>query len=120
MELHPGVNTLHIGADEVQPDVYVDDEYLNHCGIQVRLCVHWFVPQVYMLGEGEQSKQWLVSPERTVQQLFLNHVTKVAQAVKEAWPHINIIMWDDMMRDMSQDTLKGEEQTQNPHFITAV
>uniref|UniRef100_A0A3P8UIM8 beta-N-acetylhexosaminidase n=1 Tax=Cynoglossus semilaevis TaxID=244447 RepID=A0A3P8UIM8_CYNSE len=78
VELHPGVNTLHIGADEV-----------------------------YMLGEGEQSKQWLVSPERTVQQLFLNHVTKVAQAVKEAWPHINIIMWDDMMRDMSQDTLKA-------------
>lgn len=61
-----------------------------------------------MLGEGEESKLWLDSPGRTVEQLFLSHVTKVARAIKEAWPHMTIIMWDDMMRDMSQDTLKGE------------
>ncbi|XP_034414957.1 hexosaminidase D [Cyclopterus lumpus] len=76
--LHPGSNALHIGADEV-----------------------------FMLGEGEESKLWLASPGCTVEQLFLNHVTKVAQAIKEAWPHMTIIMWDDMMRGMSQDTLKA-------------
>lgn len=78
VKLHPGLNTLHIGADEV-----------------------------YILGEGEESKQWLASPGRTVEQLFLSHVTKVARAVKEAWPQMNIIMWDDMMRGMSEDTLKA-------------
>lgn len=78
VELHPGLNTLHIGADEV-----------------------------YMLGEGEESKRWLASPGRTVEQLFLSHTTKVAKAIKEAWPHMTIIMWDDMMRGMSQDTLKA-------------
>lgn len=78
VELHPGLETLHIGADEV-----------------------------YMLGEGEESKSWLASPGRTVEQLFLSHVTKVAKAVKEAWPQMRIIMWDDMMRGMSQDTLRG-------------
>nr|XP_040032238.1 hexosaminidase D [Gasterosteus aculeatus aculeatus] len=78
VELHPGLNALHIGADEV-----------------------------YMLGEGEESKLWLASPGRTVEQLFLSHVTKVAQAIKEAWPDMTIIMWDDMMRGMSQDTLKA-------------
>lgn len=62
-----------------------------------------------MLGEGEESKLWLASPGRTVEQLFLSHVTKVVRAVKEAWPHMTIIMWDDMMRDMSLDTLKGED-----------
>lgn len=61
-----------------------------------------------MLGEGEESKLCLASPGRTVEQLFLSHVTKVARAVKEAWPHMTIIMWDDMMRGMSLDTLKGE------------
>lgn len=61
-----------------------------------------------MLGEGEESKLWLASAGRTVEQLFLSHVTKVARAVKEAWPHMTIIMWDDMMRGMSLDTLKGE------------
>ncbi|XP_069563587.1 hexosaminidase D [Brachyistius frenatus] len=78
VELHPDLNTLHIGADEV-----------------------------YMLGEGEESKLWLDSPGCTVEQLFLSHVTKVAKAIKEAWPHMTIIMWDDMMRSMSQDTLKA-------------
>ncbi|XP_029311574.1 hexosaminidase D [Cottoperca gobio] len=78
VELHPGLNTLHIGADEV-----------------------------YMLGDGDESKLWLASPGRTVEQLFLSHVTKVAQAVKEAWPHMSVIMWDDMMRGMSPDTLKA-------------
>lgn len=64
--------------------------------------------KVYILGEGEESKQWLATPGRTVEQLFLSHVTKVAKAVKEAWPQMNIIMWDDMMRGMSQETLRGE------------
>ncbi|XP_023804987.1 hexosaminidase D [Oryzias latipes] len=78
VELHPGVRTLHIGADEV-----------------------------YLLGEGEDSRRWLASPGRTVEQLFLDHVTKVARAVKEAWPHVTVIMWDDMMREMSGETLKA-------------
>ncbi|XP_026207166.1 hexosaminidase D isoform X2 [Anabas testudineus] len=77
VDMHPGLNTLHIGADEV-----------------------------YMLGEGEESKLWLSSPGRTVEQLFLSHVTTVAKAIKQQWPHMNIIMWDDMMRGMSPDTLK--------------
>ncbi|XP_068161990.1 hexosaminidase D [Antennarius striatus] len=78
VKLHPGLNMLHIGADEV-----------------------------YILGEGEESKLWLASPGRTVEQLFLSHVTKVAKAIKEAWPHMTIIMWDDMMRGMNHDVLKG-------------
>ncbi|XP_077595335.1 hexosaminidase D [Stigmatopora nigra] len=78
LELHPGLKTLHIGADEV-----------------------------YMLGEGELSKQWLASPGRSVEQLFLAHVASVVRFIKEAWPHITVVMWDDMMRGMSQDTLKA-------------
>ena len=65
---------------------------------------------MYVLGEGEESKKWLASPGRSVEQLFLSHVTKVAKAIKKAWPHMTIVMWDDMMRDMSQDVLKGEEE----------
>lgn len=67
---------------------------------------------MYILGEGEESKLWLSSSGRTMEQLFLSHVTKVAKAIKEVWPHMTIIMWDDMMRGMSQETLKGEEEIQ--------
>lgn len=75
-------------------------------------CPRLHLLKVYILGEGEESKAWLAPPGRTVEQLFLSHVTKVAKAIKEAWPHMNIIMWDDMMRGMSQDTLKGEGEIQ--------
>ncbi|XP_051926697.1 hexosaminidase D [Hippocampus zosterae] len=78
VELHPDLNTLHIGADEV-----------------------------YMLGEGELSKLWLASSGCTVEQLFLNHVASVVKSIKKEWPHMSIIMWDDMMRGMSKDTLKA-------------
>ncbi|XP_005809678.1 hexosaminidase D [Xiphophorus maculatus] len=78
VELHPHLRTVHIGADEV-----------------------------YTLGEGEDSKLWLASTSHSVEHLFLRHVTKIAKAIKEAWPDMNIIMWDDMMRDMSHDTLKA-------------
>uniref|UniRef100_A0A3B4BH42 beta-N-acetylhexosaminidase n=1 Tax=Periophthalmus magnuspinnatus TaxID=409849 RepID=A0A3B4BH42_9GOBI len=77
IDLHPGITTLHIGADEV-----------------------------YLLGEGEESRRWLRTSGRSVEQLFLSHVTAVARAVKTAWPHLTVLMWDDMMRDMSQDTLR--------------
>lgn len=75
-------------------------------------CLRLHLLKVYILGEGEESKLWLASPGRTVEQLFLSHVTKLAKAIKEEWPHMNIIMWDDMMRGMSQDTLKGEGEIQ--------
>ncbi|KAJ7987852.1 hypothetical protein DPEC_G00330860 [Dallia pectoralis] len=78
VELHPGSTSVHIGADEV-----------------------------YLLGEGEESRRWLCTPGRTVQQLFLSHVTQVATAVRETWPNINVIMWDDMLRGMDLDTLKS-------------
>lgn len=77
VELHPGITTLHIGADEV-----------------------------YMLGQGEQSRKWLESHDGSVAALFLSHVTRVARAVKMAWPQLTLLMWDDMMRDMSPATLR--------------
>lgn len=77
LELHPGITTLHIGADEV-----------------------------YMLGQGEQSRKWLESHDGGVAALFLSHVTRVARAVKMAWPQLTLLMWDDMMRDMSPATLR--------------
>ncbi|XP_063077244.1 hexosaminidase D [Engraulis encrasicolus] len=77
MELHPGSSSLHLGADEV-----------------------------YLLGQGEESRQWLTSPNRSVHQLFLGHVTRVAKAVRDRHPDLSLIMWDDMLRGMSLETLK--------------
>ncbi|KAF7705438.1 hexosaminidase D [Silurus meridionalis] len=77
MGLHPRSTFLHIGADEV-----------------------------YMLGQGEESKEWLSVPGHNVEKLFLDHVTKVAKGIKETYPSLSVIMWDDMLRHMTTDTIK--------------
>lgn len=105
--LHPGLSTIHIGADEVRTCLW--SGLLSSVAFKDAFLLHL---EVYLLGEGEESKQWLASSGRTVEELFLSHVTKVAKAIKEMWPQLTIIMWDDMMRGMSQDTLKGEEKVQ--------
>uniref|UniRef100_A0A671KKT1 beta-N-acetylhexosaminidase n=1 Tax=Sinocyclocheilus anshuiensis TaxID=1608454 RepID=A0A671KKT1_9TELE len=79
MKLHPKSTSLHIGADEV-----------------------------YMLGHGDESKHWLDVPGRSVHQLFLSHVIKVAKGVQESAPNLNLIMWDDMLRSITPETIKGE------------
>uniref|UniRef100_A0A671MTD4 beta-N-acetylhexosaminidase n=1 Tax=Sinocyclocheilus anshuiensis TaxID=1608454 RepID=A0A671MTD4_9TELE len=77
MKLHPKSTSLHIGADEV-----------------------------YMLGLGDESKQWLSVPGRSGHQLFLSHVIKVAKGIQESSPNLKLIMWDDMLRSMSPETIK--------------
>ncbi|KAJ8283878.1 hypothetical protein COCON_G00027280 [Conger conger] len=77
LELHPDIRCLHIGADEV-----------------------------YVLGQGEESRNWLCIPGHDIHQLFLGHVTKVAKVIRATWPHLSLIMWDDMLRSISHSTLK--------------
>ncbi|XP_062559423.1 hexosaminidase D [Armigeres subalbatus] len=38
--------------------------------------------------------------------LFLDHVYNVATMIHKKWPHLKIIIWDDMLRHMSLDTLQ--------------
>ncbi|XP_026996268.1 hexosaminidase D [Tachysurus fulvidraco] len=77
MGLHPRSKFLHIGADEV-----------------------------YMLGQGEESKEWLSIPGHNVDKLFFSHVNKVLKGIKETYPNLSVIMWDDMLRNMTSDTIK--------------
>lgn len=61
-----------------------------------------------MLGQGEESKEWLSIPGHSTDKLFLSHVTKVAKGIRETYPSLSVIMWDDMLRNMTTDTIKGE------------
>uniref|UniRef100_A0A8B9L433 beta-N-acetylhexosaminidase n=1 Tax=Astyanax mexicanus TaxID=7994 RepID=A0A8B9L433_ASTMX len=77
MEVHPKSTVLHIGADEV-----------------------------YMLGQGEQSKEWLSIPGHSIDKLFLSHITTVVEGIRRSYPSLSVIMWDDMLRSMTSDTIK--------------
>lgn len=61
-----------------------------------------------MLGLGDESKQWLSVPGRSVHQLFLSHIIKVAKGIQASVPNLKLIMWDDMLRSMTPQTIKGE------------
>lgn len=61
-----------------------------------------------MLGLGDESKQWLSVKGRSVHQLFLSHIIKVAKGIKASVPNLKLIMWDDMLRSMTPQTIKGE------------
>ncbi|XP_064172301.1 beta-N-acetylhexosaminidase isoform X1 [Anguilla rostrata] len=77
LEQHPDAPWLHIGADEV-----------------------------FGLGESQDSKNWLHSHSGDMGKMYLDHVVAVARFIVEWRPGIRLLMWDDMMRQISADVLK--------------
>ncbi|NXX28068.1 HEXDC Hexosaminidase, partial [Nicator chloris] len=76
MALHEDLQWFHIGCDEV-----------------------------YYLGEGEESKQWLQQQDNTPEKLCLSHIKAVATCLALSYPMVTPIVWDDMLRGMSEKTL---------------
>ncbi|XP_012888587.1 PREDICTED: hexosaminidase D isoform X1 [Dipodomys ordii] len=76
LELHRNARWLHIGCDEV-----------------------------YYLGEGEASRQWLQQRQNSPEQLCLSHMRAVASHVQARHPGTTALVWDDMLRDVPGDQL---------------
>nr|XP_045014114.1 hexosaminidase D isoform X5 [Jaculus jaculus] len=83
LELHRGARWLHIGCDEV-----------------------------YYLGEGEASRQWLQQGQNNQAKLCLSHMRAVASHVLARHSSTTPLVWDDMLRDIPQDQLKESEVPQ--------
>ncbi|KAJ8387120.1 hypothetical protein AAFF_G00160600 [Aldrovandia affinis] len=77
LDRHPGAPWLHIGADEV-----------------------------FGLGESQDSKNWLHTNKGDKGRMYLDHVTAVSLYVTEKWPGIRLLLWDDMLRQISADVLR--------------
>ncbi|XP_075626930.1 hexosaminidase D isoform X3 [Balearica regulorum gibbericeps] len=76
MALHEDLKWFHIGCDEV-----------------------------YYLGEGEESKQWLQQQDNTPEKLWLSHIKTVATCVASSYPAVTPVVWDDMLRGIGEETL---------------
>lgn len=61
------------------------------------------VSQVYYLGEGETSRQWLQQEPNSKAELCLSHGGGPATCGFSV-PHHNALMWDDMLRDIPSRT----------------
>nr|XP_003703719.1 PREDICTED: hexosaminidase D-like [Megachile rotundata] len=69
---HPDIKQLHIGADEV-----------------------------YHIGECSRCLDIMVKRKWGKKQLFLDHVSKVVRYIKDKYPELSILMWDDEFREIS-------------------
>ncbi|KAK6174355.1 hypothetical protein SNE40_017650 [Patella caerulea] len=76
MTLHGELEFLHIGCDEV-----------------------------YHLGEGK-SAPIMAQKGYKKEDLFFEHVSRVVRYVKEKYPKVTLIIWDDQLRDASSDNIK--------------
>ncbi|XP_041501788.1 hexosaminidase D-like isoform X4 [Microtus oregoni] len=63
--------------------------------------------EVYYLGEGETSKQWLQQEQNSPAKLCLSHMQAVASHVLAQHPGTTPLVWDDMLRDIPQEQLKA-------------
>lgn len=70
--------------------------------------------QVYYLGEGEASRQWLQQEQNTTAALCLSHVKAVASHVRTRHPSTTPLVWDDMLRDIPEDQLSGQRRPRRP------
>ncbi|XP_049776034.1 hexosaminidase D-like isoform X1 [Schistocerca cancellata] len=76
VEFHPDIQYIHIGADEVW--------HLGICPTCIRRI--------------ETSKHGKA-------QLFLEHILGVAQFVRDTYPTLRVIMWDDMLRSIDPSVM---------------
>lgn len=76
-----------------------------------------FIFQVYYLGKGEESKQWLQQPGNTLEKLCLSHIKAVASCVASSYPTVTPVVWDDMLREISEETLAGETRDGASHGL---
>ncbi len=76
LELHPNVKNIHIGGDEV-----------------------------YTMGKSQESKQWMKKENRSKDELYLHHMLGVLKHVRDQYPSVIPIMWDDGLRNIDAKTL---------------
>lgn len=79
VSFHPDIQYLHIGADEIW--------HMGLCSVCTK--------RVNSNKGGKSS-------------LFLEHVVGIAQYIKETYPCLKIIMWDDMLRSIDLHVLNGK------------
>ncbi|KAM8961740.1 hexosaminidase D-like [Pelodytes ibericus] len=84
LDKHPMSSWVHIGADEV-----------------------------YHLGEGQDSKAWLNSNKGDLGKMFLDFIKQVVGFLHDRYPDKQQIIWDDMLRKLSIDTIKVSGVTEH-------
>ncbi|XP_068100411.1 hexosaminidase D-like isoform X2 [Hyperolius riggenbachi] len=68
--------------------------------------VHIGSDEVFHLGEGQDSKAWLNNNKGDLGKMFLSHLKSVVDFLHNKYPDKGQIMWDDMLRKLSVESIK--------------
>lgn len=64
--------------------------------------------QVFHLGEGMDSKNWMSHNKGDVGTMYLKHIKEVLNFLTAQYWGLRVLMWDDMLRKISVGALRGE------------
>lgn len=87
----------HTSQTSVDADKTNDDDNLLY---PTFTHLHIGCDEVYHMAECQRCKH------KTRDELFISHVTAISMMVKKRWPHLNVVIWDDMLRHISLSDLQ--------------
>ncbi|NXK91919.1 HEXDC Hexosaminidase, partial [Formicarius rufipectus] len=70
--------------------------------------IHIGADEVFHLGEGMDSKNWMSRNKGDVGTMYLKHIKEVLGFLAAQYWGLRVLMWDDMLRKISVGALRGE------------
>ncbi|NXJ97176.1 HEXDC Hexosaminidase, partial [Corythaixoides concolor] len=70
--------------------------------------IHIGADEVFHLGEGMDSKNWMSRNKGDTGTLYLKHIKEVLGFIATQYQGLRALMWDDMLRKISVGALRGE------------
>ncbi|NWT72509.1 HEXDC Hexosaminidase, partial [Prunella himalayana] len=70
--------------------------------------IHIGADEVFHLGEGMDSKNWMSHNKGDVGTMYLKHIKEVLGFLTAQFWGLRVLMWDDMLRKISVGALRGE------------
>ncbi|XP_043349707.1 hexosaminidase D-like isoform X2 [Dermochelys coriacea] len=70
--------------------------------------IHIGADEVFHLGEGMDSKNWISHNNGDVGKMYLNHIKEVVNFIVNQYKGLQVLMWDDMLRKISMGAIQGK------------
>ncbi|NWQ92833.1 HEXDC Hexosaminidase, partial [Burhinus bistriatus] len=70
--------------------------------------IHIGADEVFHLGEGMDSKNWMSRNKGNTGTMYLKHIKEVLGFIATQYRGLRVLMWDDMLRKISVGALRGE------------
>ncbi|NXW85385.1 HEXDC Hexosaminidase, partial [Alopecoenas beccarii] len=70
--------------------------------------IHIGADEVFHLGEGMDSKNWMSRNKGDTGTMYLKHIKEVLGFIATQYWGLRVLMWDDMLRKISVGALRGE------------